>query len=41
MIHITNGTVLSEGKEHKWDVLIHDGKIVYAGPDAAEVLGRG
>ena len=40
MIHITNGTVLSEGKEHKWDVLIHDGKIVYAGPDAAEVLGR-
>lgn len=40
MIHITNGTVLSEGKEHKWDVLIHDGKIVYAGPDVAEVLGR-
>ena len=40
MIHITDGTVLSEGKEFRWDILIKDGKIAYAGPDAAEVLSR-
>ena len=40
MIHITDGTVLSEGKEFRWDILIKDGKITYAGPDAAEVLSR-